>query len=343
MDNQIMNMEQPVAPEVKPARILTRKTKRLIFYSIMVALPFLQFCIFYVYVNIDSILMAFKVTYYDFEKGIQERWSIKDNFVGVYYFLKNKSFNPVWTALKTYIITWCTSGILSVFFSYYVYKKFMLSGLFKVFLYLPSMVSSVVLTLVYMKLMNNVIPDMIEQSSGREVLPLLRDNGKNDVYTYILIYSIFFQLGGHILMYTGAMSGINDSVVESAQLDGVNAFQEFWHITLPMIWPTFTTFTVTGIAAIFTNQLGLHTFYGDGAPNSAATLGYWIFVFTKKGATINSEISKNIDKVAQEGASAKTTLLLSEISAAGLVIMSVILPITLGLKKIMTKFGPSVD
>ena len=351
MENEILNVEQavepqteqPVAPQVKPPRILTRKTKRLIFYSLMVALPFLQFIIFYVYVNIDSILMAFKVTYFDFEKGIQERWSLTDNFIGVFHFLKNKEFRPIWNATKTYLISWCTSGVLSILFSYYVYKKFMLSGLFKIMLYLPSMVSSVVLTLVYIKLMNNVIPDMIEKNTGSVVNPLLQADQDNDPYPYILIYSLFFALGGHILMYTGSMSGINDSVVESAQLDGVNAFQEFWYITLPMIWPTFTTFTVTGLAGIFTNQLGLHTFYGDGAPEDVSTLGYWIFVFTKKGATINSEITQNLDKIAQEGASAKTTLLLSEISATGFAIMAVVLPISMLLKKIMTKYGPSVD
>ncbi|MBO7214683.1 MAG: sugar ABC transporter permease [Clostridia bacterium] len=338
MENEILEMEQPVAPQVHPPRILTRKTKRLIFYTIMVALPFLQFLIFYVYVNIDSILMAFKVTYFDMNEGIQERWSLIDNFKGVFYFLKNKNFQPIMNASKAYVISWCTSGTLSIFFSYYVYKKFMLSGIFKVFLYLPSMVSSVVLTLVYIKIMNNVVPDMMEKRSGVTVEPLLQATPENDPYYYILAYSLFFSLGGHILMYTGAMSGINDSVVEAGQLDGVNAFQEFWYITLPMIWPTFTTFTVTGLAGIFTNQLGLHTFYGDGAPEEVATLGYWVFVFTKKGSTINSEIKANNDNW-----DLKNQLLLSEISAVGFAIMAVILPVSMLLKKLMTKYGPSVD
>ncbi len=336
MDEMILNNEQqPVAPEVKPPRMLTRKTKRLIFYSIMVALPFIQFLIFYVYVNIDSILMAFKVTYLDEKVGTYVQYWSFDNFIGVFTFLKLRQWKPVTNALKIYAISFCTSGIMSVFFSYYVYKKFVLSGLFKVFLYLPAMVSSVVLTLVFRILMNSVVPDMINSMTGKTqqtggLGPLLME----DPFPYLMGYSIFFSLGGHILMYTGAMSGINDSVVESAQLDGVNAIQEFWYITLPMIWPTFTTFTVTGLAGIFTNQFGLHTFYGDGAPENVSTLGYEIFVWTKKGAIIGA--GPDVEDT-------RRGLLLSEISAVGFCIMAVVLPISMTLKKVMTKLGPSVD
>lgn len=321
------NMEQPTAPQYNPPKILTRKTKRLIFYSLIVALPFLQFLIFYVYVNIDSILMAFRVTKLE-QGGYVEYWDFTANFIGVYDFLVARQWKPITVAARAYLISFFTSGIFSIFFSYYVYKKFMFSGLFKVFLYLPSMVSSVVLTLVFRTICNSVIPAMYYDATGQVLGPLLMTD-PNQTFAMLVGYSIFFSLGGHILMYTGTMGGINESVVESAQLDGVNPIQEFIFITLPLIWPTFVTFTVTGLAGIFTNQLGLHTFFGDGAPTELATLGYELFVWTKKGSVI--------------GNSADTGLLLSEISATGLVIMAVILPTAMGLKKLLTKLGPSVD
>ncbi len=321
------NMEQPSAPQVKPPKILTRKTKRLIFYTAMVALPFIQFLIFYVYVNIDSILMAFRVTYIA-DGSYVERWSLTENFVGVFEFLEARQWKPITVAAKAYLIQFFTSGIFSIFFSYYVYKKFIFSGIFKIFLFLPSMVSSVVLTLVFRTICNSVIPAMYYDATGITMGPLLMTD-PNQTFGFLVGYSIFFSLGGHILMYTGTMSGINESVVESAQLDGVTPIQEFIYITLPLIWPTFVTFTITGLAGIFTNQLGLHTFFGDGAPTELATLGYEIFVWTKKGSLIGNDASKG--------------LLLSEISATGFLIMAVIMPLAFGLKKVLTKYGPSVD
>ncbi len=322
------NMEQPSAPQVKPPRILTRKTKRLIFYTLMISLPFLQFLVFYVYVHLDAILMAFRVTKLE-QGGYVEYIDFTANFIGVYKFLEARQWAPVTIALKVYIITFFTSGIFSVFFSYYVYKKFMLSGIFKIFLYLPSMVSSVVLTLVFRTICNSVIPEIYASATGETLGPLLSMDNYDRTFALLVGYSIFFHFGSNILMYTGTMSGINESVVESAQLDGVNPIQEFVFITLPLIWPTFVTFTITGLAAIFTNQLGLHAFFGESAPTEISTLGYELFVWTRRGT--------------QVGSGGANGLLLSEISAAGLVITAIVLPTTLGLKKLLTKLGPSVD
>ena len=82
-------------------------------------------------------------------------------------------------------------------------------------------------------------------------------------------------------MYSNAMSGnISPEMVEAAQLEGVSAIQEFFYITFPLIFPTFSTFTVTGVAGIFTNQFGLFNFYGPAADPSLQTYGYYIYVKT---------------------------------------------------------------
>ena len=44
----------------KKKKLLNRKKKQLIFYICIVALPILQFCVFYIGVNFNSILLAFK-------------------------------------------------------------------------------------------------------------------------------------------------------------------------------------------------------------------------------------------------------------------------------------------
>ena len=44
----------------KPKRRYTRRQRRLTFYVLMFALPILQFLIFYIYVNFNSIMLAFQ-------------------------------------------------------------------------------------------------------------------------------------------------------------------------------------------------------------------------------------------------------------------------------------------
>ena len=130
-------------------------------------------------------------------------------------------------------------------------------------------------------------------------------------------------------MYTGTMSGIDDSIVEAAELDGVNAAQEFWYITLPLIYPTFVTFFVTGLAQIFVNDLGAFTFFGDTLPFSLKvhTIGFLIFSATKKGSTLDNAASDVIS--------------LNQVATMGLMITMITLPTTLLVKKYMTKWGPS--
>ncbi|MBQ7913648.1 MAG: hypothetical protein IJ506_02455, partial [Clostridia bacterium] len=45
---------------IKAKKGWTRKQKRLLFCSLILAVPILQFILFYVYVNLNSILLAFQ-------------------------------------------------------------------------------------------------------------------------------------------------------------------------------------------------------------------------------------------------------------------------------------------
>ena len=80
-----------------------------------------------------------------------------------------------------------------------------------------------------------------------------------------------------MLMFTGAMSGISESVSESASLDGIRPIQEYWYITIPLIYPTLTTFIIVGVVGIFTNQMSLFSFFGVDADASLQTFGYMLY------------------------------------------------------------------
>jgi ABC-type sugar transport system permease subunit len=139
---------------------------------------------------------------------------------------------------------------------------------------------------------------------------------------------IFFQLlmgfGTQILMYSGAMNGIDDSAVEAARLDGVNTFQEFFYITLPLIYPTIVTFLVVGMAGMFTNQLNLYAFYGNGGNLGREywTVGFMLFF------RVNT---------------AKTMAQYPLLATYGMSLTLIAAPMTLLFRKVLEKYGPSLD
>ena len=134
------------------------------------------------------------------------------------------------------------------------------------------------------------------------------------------------SFGIDVLMFTGAMSGIDESVVESAHLDGANTIHEFWYITVPSIWLTFVSFFTIHVAALFTNQMHLHTLFGSAAEDMS-TLGYYLYIYSAKGELVATDKNPSF----------------SVLSAIGLMTTAVMLPLTIGLRKALRKFGPSVD
>ena len=93
----------------------------------------------------------------------------------------------------------------------------------------------------------------------------------------LLFFGIWSGFGTSVLLYVGAMNGINESIVEAAQLDGCGKIREFVSITFPMIFPTFSTLFIVGIAGIATNQANAYLFYGIDVPSNCYTLGFYMF------------------------------------------------------------------
>ena len=196
-----------------------------------------------------------------------------------------------------------------------MYKKIPGTGFFRVILFLPQIISALVVSLMFRYFVEGGVATIIDKN-------LLLDKATG--FGTMIFYNIWASFGTQILVYTSAMTKIDDSIVEYSQLEGVTPLQEFWYITLPLIFPTITIFLVAGIAALFTNQAGLYNFFGAGAYEHLETLGYVFFVKVAKSSESN---------YAQYPYA----------SAAGLLFTLVATPITLVVKWALEKYGPSVD
>lgn len=289
--------------------------KALIFYIVLMAIPILQFCIFYVGVNFNSFLIAFQKT--DILTGVKtatfEHFERFWREMTVFTNMRTVTLNSI----KAWAISLCISMPLSLIISFYIYKKAFGSGFFKVLVFAPSIISSMVLVLMFKYFVEWGLPMAgIVTSSGTDFITDI-----NTRFETIVFYNIWIGLGSSMLVYSGAMSQIDDSVVEAAQLDGAGLFSEFVYITLPSVYPTLSVFLVTGIAGLFNNQLCLYNFYGPLCEQNYQTVGYYIFVNVSNG-TVNDQ---------------------AYAAAIGLVGTGIIIPITLILRWALDKFGPQEE
>lgn len=245
-----------------------------IFYCLLIALPVLQILIFYFYVNFNSIMMSFKA--YNVVKD-EFSWDFGVNFSRFWKELTQSSI--IWDALKNSLDVWfCTSVLgtfLAILFSYYIYKKWLLGKTFKFFLFLPSVLPSILLVIVFRFFADEAIPGYLSELTGKIIDPLFI--GKDTLMPTVLFYNVWVCFGAQLLIYTGAMDQIAPEIIEAGKVDGVSSTREFFSIVIPMILPTVATFVIANVATLFTNQANLYAFFGDNVDYSNYTIGYYLF------------------------------------------------------------------
>lgn len=306
----------------------TRTGKRVLFYTFICALPVLQFCIFTFYINFNSIKMAFETYSYrtDGADGIVKSFAGFANFARAWEF-----FIASGQMIKNSSILFATNIIITIplalIFSFYLCKKCRFSSFFKVILYMPNIVSPMIFALLFKNMMNYAMPAIFKDMP--QLLVPLTEN-VNMTYVAILFFNVWVSFGVNVLMFTGAMSGINESVIESAKLDGAKPMQEFIYISVPMIFSTLSTFIILSMTGIFTNQMNLYTFYAYEAPTTLESMGYYLYKAASRADYINVDGLKGY-------------LNYPQLAALGLILTLFVAPVTFIVRKLFDKYGPSED
>ncbi len=291
----------------------------MFFYCVFLAWPVLQFSIFYIGVNFNSILMSFK--YLDeqtntIKYGIDSyKWVFKTYMGGPFF----KEYLGV--TLKGFFTTTLISTPLGLLFAYYIYKKLFGWGAFRVILFLPQIISGAVIAVVFRYFVNDYIPALFPS------VDWFGTQFDTAAFPMLMFYCIWLGFGTSVLMYSNKMSSIPEEIVESAHLDGAIGLKEFWYIIMPNTFSTFSVFLITNIAGFFMNQFGAYELYRHDT-SAVQSIGLNFYLAVK-------EQSKNIlDNNAPN---------LFPWAALGLVLTMITIPIALTVRWAVEKFGPSED
>jgi ABC-type sugar transport system permease subunit len=203
---------------------------------------------------------------------------------------------------------------LALIFSLYIFKKHPGAGFFRVLLFLPSILSAAVTVTIFQYFVDDAFCSFFKIKAGLV-------NNPSTKLGAIIFYNIWIGFGTQILMYSGAMNGIDPSITEAAKLDGANSVVEFFCVILPLIFPTIQTFLVTGVAAILTNQINLVAFEGYSTDAKYITVGYYLF--------------SSAEQATQAGYPLLATY--------GVTLTLIAAPLTLLTRWALEKFGPSAE
>ena len=216
----------------------------------MFMLPALVALILFSYVPMYGVVMAFQDVKIGNPFG-QNEW------IGLYHF--KRFFNSSWftTVLKNTVaitflnnvLTWPFPVLLALLLHNCVFKR--LKKIAQTATYLPHMLSLVLIV--------SIINVFCSGESG--LINILLQNLGYDrinffgepkwVYPLYVVSHIWAETGYGAIIYLGALSAVDEELIEAAKMDGAGKLRQIWHVQLPTILPTVVTMLILTMGRAF--------------------------------------------------------------------------------------------
>ena len=103
--------------------------------------------------------------------------------------------------------------------------------------------------------------------------------GNNEATWFFQIgLQIWKNLGWGAIIYLAAISGIDSTMYEAAQIDGANKIQSIIHITIPSIFSTYLVLLLLGVGNILSNGFEqFFVFYNSLVSDRIEVLDYYVY------------------------------------------------------------------
>lgn len=125
--------------------------------------------------------------------------------------------------------------------------KFKTNNLLRTIVYLPVMVSSLVMGYImyfFLQYNHGVLNEVLVWFNI-EPINWLKDANRGKIF--ITLINSWQYVGMAMIVYLAGLQNIPTMYMEAAALDGGNWWNVFWHVTLPLLIPAMTTAVVTNV------------------------------------------------------------------------------------------------
>ncbi|MCY8073589.1 sugar ABC transporter permease [Bacillus haynesii] len=156
-------------------------------------------------------------------------------------------------------------------------KKRKANTFFKVAYFSPVVMSLVVISVLWLYLLNpneGMINNVLTHV-GLPPQPFL--TSPNQAIFTIVFVSVWQGAGFQMLIFLAGLQNIPGDVYEAAQLDGMNKWQRFIYITLPLLKPTSVFIFITTLISAFKLLVQPMVMTQGGPVNSTMTVVYYIY------------------------------------------------------------------
>jgi multiple sugar transport system permease protein len=257
---------------------ITRKRKKLFSFQRKKILPYLLVSPYILYVLVFvmfPVLFCFFLTFH--------KWNIiaPMHFIGVDNYTRLVHDRLFWKAigntLKFLLLHIPLQLIVSLFLAQLLNQKIKAISFFRASFFMPVIVSGVVITILWQQLfgydsgmINRVLTVIGISKKGWLVNP--------DIAIYsIAIMATWKNVGLYVILFLVGLQTVPPQYYEAAKLEGANRWQQFWHITLPMINPTIFLVVILSTIGGFSLFIEPYIMTGGGPLNQTLSAVLYIY------------------------------------------------------------------
>ena len=224
----------------------------------LMVLPFLLLIAVFSYYPLYGWVYAF----FDYKPPFPLSW---EKFVGFKWFVQMVE-NPVKVKKLVQVLTntFAMSG-LSLLFSWFpmifaVFLNEIKFTPFKKFVQtvttLPNFISWVLVYSIAFSVFNSTgAVNSVLMNMGITKEPIMFLQSSSHVWFKQWVWLTWKNAGWAAIMYIAAITGIDESLMEAAKIDGASRMQCIWHVTIPSILPTYFVLVMLSLANFLSNGM----------------------------------------------------------------------------------------
>ena len=243
-------------------------------YGYIFSIPFVvAFLIFSLYPVIYTTVIGFTdlkglgITTFKFQE---------DPFTNFKTIISNATFK---IALKNTVIIWIGNfipqiGIALLLTAWYTDNRTKIKGkgVFKVLFYLPNIITSATIAILFSTLFGYPMGPMndVLMTLGFIKEPFYFMNDKKIAQGLVMFIQFWMWYGYTMIILISGVLGISLDIFEAAEVDGANGWQTFWYVTIPNI-RTILLFTLVTSLIGGLNMFDIPKLFMLGGPDNATT------------------------------------------------------------------------
>lgn len=216
---------------------------------------------------IIPMFMALRYSFTDWDGMSAEK-----TFVGFQNYIKlmhDSDFkNAWWFTIKFTIGNTIIQNVLALLFAMAVDSGIKAQKFYRAVLFIPCLISSVIVGFVWLKMFSNVLPALNEVMGTNINFLLFGD--KSTVLSGLLIANNWQWIGYWMLIYLAGLQSVPADMYEAAKVDGAGPIKRFFNVTIPMLAPAITI-CVVGITTGSLKVYDLLVTSTKGGPGRAST------------------------------------------------------------------------